>query len=98
METHDKQFHPESVDRDIDQFLQIDAQEEIDAQPSIRLVHEMSELYLDETQILARAWRRLSQQVQSSAREAPVSMQHYQTKKEKGLMENQAIPGYKKTG
>jgi len=96
METHDKQFHPESVDREIDQFLQIDAQEEIDAQPSIRLVHEMSELYLAESQVLDRAWRRLSRQVQTSAREAPVSMQPYQTKKEKSLMENQAISGYKK--
>jgi WD40-like Beta Propeller Repeat len=96
METHDKEFYPESVDADIDQFLQVNDQEEIVARPDIHLVHEVRDLYFGESQVLEHAWTRLSQQLQNSSREMPVSVPHYQNKKEKDLMKYQAISDHKK--
>jgi hypothetical protein len=97
METHEQGFYPESVDAAIDQLLQVNDQEESVAHPDIHLVHEMRDLYLDEAQVLERAWQRLSQQVQTSSREIPASLPQYQTKKEKNLMQNQAISATKKS-
>lgn len=96
MDIHEKPFHPERVDADIDQFLQIHNQEEVAARPNVHLVHEMNDLYREESQVLDRAWTRLSQQIHISSPALPVSMQHNHIKKEKSQMENQAISGYKK--
>src|SRR5260370_38823474 len=100
METHDEQFHPESVDEDIDQFLQIHGPKEIAVQGRIRLVHEMKDLYLEESQILDRAWKRLSVQVQSAEQplsaEDPISIQRYQRKRNNHYMKDKQFPGNKK--
>ncbi|BCL77841.1 hypothetical protein ccbrp13_03060 [Ktedonobacteria bacterium brp13] len=83
MDTHDRQFHPENVDADIDQFLQIHDPEEIAAQANVRFIHEMSDLYLEESQVLDRAWKRLSQQMPTSTQQKTFSVRHYQ--KQRGI-------------
>lgn len=96
MENMDKQFHPEDVDAQIDDFLQIDDQAKIADQPDIRLVQEMSDLYLEESQVLDRAWKRISERVQNTSSETPISIQRHQIKKGNNQLKNQAAPGQKK--
>jgi hypothetical protein len=97
MERHDNQFHPESVDEEIDQLLQAHDQAETRAHPRAHFVHEMSDLYLEESRVLDRAWKRLAQHVQPAEQttsiEEPILLQQYQTRKGNRRMIDQTIPG-----
>jgi hypothetical protein len=93
MDTHNRHFHPENVDADIDQFLQIRDQEEIAAQTNVRFIHEMSDIYLEESQVLDRAWQRLSEQISTPTNKETLSIQDYQ-KQKRGMshMQDLTIP------
>jgi hypothetical protein len=97
METHDNHFHPESVDEEIDQLLQAHDRAETIAHPRAHFVHEMSDLYLEESRVLDRAWQRLSQHVQPAEQttsiEEPIPLQQYQTRKGNRHMIDQTIAG-----
>ena len=64
MKNHDHQFYPESVDTEIDKLLQLQAQAEITEQKQVPLLRAIHEQYMDDPEVLDRAWKRVTQQIQ----------------------------------
>jgi hypothetical protein len=95
MKNHDNQFYPESVDTDIDNLLQIQAQEEITEQKQVPLLRALHEQYMDDPEVLDRAWKRITQQIkgteQQTVLEMPLPIQDYQIAKGNRHMQDHAI-------
>lgn len=64
MKNHNHQFYPESVDTEIDKLLQLQAQDEITKQKQVPLIRAIHEQYMDDPEVLGRAWKRITQQIQ----------------------------------
>ncbi|EFH83063.1 WD40 repeat domain-containing protein [Ktedonobacter racemifer] len=92
---HDNQFHPESVDTDIDKLLQIQTQAKITEQKHVPLIRAIHEQYMDDPEVLDRAWKRVTQQIkgteQQTVAEMPIPIQDYQIAKGNRHMQDQVI-------
>ena len=95
MKDHDNQFYPESVEIEIDKILQIQAQAEITEQKQVPLLRAIHEQYMDDPEVLDRAWKRVTQQIKSTEQrkvlEMPIPIQDYQIAKGNRHMQDHVI-------
>jgi hypothetical protein len=95
MKDHDNQFYAESVETEIDKLLQIQAQTEITEQKQVPLIRVLHEQYMDDPEILDRAWKRITQRIkgreQQTVLDMPIPIQDYQIAKGNRHMQDHII-------